>query len=144
MTTQHTETQRDLNWLLDELVSRVPETRHAVVLSEDGLLVGMDKNLDRADGEHLSAVASGLQSLARGAGQRFDGGRVRQTVIEMDHLFLFVTTAGQGARLAVLTSEAVDAGLMAYEINMLVKQVGAYLTAAPRSDAGRDRAGDLA
>ncbi|MFJ6619112.1 roadblock/LC7 domain-containing protein [Kitasatospora sp. NPDC091335] len=141
MTTQHTEAQRDLNWLLDQLVARVPETRHAVVLSEDGLLVGMSQGLDRADGEHLSAVAAGLQSLARGAGHRFDGGRVRQTVIEMDRLFLFVTTAGQGARLAVLTSEQVDAGLMAYEINMLVKQVGQYLTAAPRSDAGRSGEG---
>ncbi|MEU9040411.1 MULTISPECIES: roadblock/LC7 domain-containing protein [unclassified Kitasatospora] len=135
--TQHTEPQRDLNWLLDQLVARVPETQHAIVLSEDGLLVGMDQGLDRADAEHLSAVASGLQSLARGAGHRFNGGRVRQTVVEMDQLFLFVTTAGQGARLAVLTSEQVDAGLMAYEINMLVKQVGQYLTAAPRSDAGQ-------
>ncbi|MFE2110277.1 roadblock/LC7 domain-containing protein [Kitasatospora sp. NPDC059463] len=141
MTTQHTDTERDLNWLLDQLVARVPETRHAIVLSEDGLLVGLSQGLDRADAEHLSAVASGLQSLARGAGQRFGGGRVRQTVIEMDQLFLFVTTAGQGARLAVLTSEAVDAGLMAYEINMLVKQVGQYLTAAPRSDAGQPDAG---
>ncbi|GAA2747652.1 MULTISPECIES: roadblock/LC7 domain-containing protein [Kitasatospora] len=140
--TQPTDTQRDLNWLLDELVSRVPETRHAIVLSEDGLLVGMSRQLDRADAEHLSAVASGLQSLARGVGHRFDGGTVRQTVVEMDRLFLFVTTAGQGARLAVLTTEEVDAGLMAYEINMLVKQVGQYLTAAPRSDAGLGLAGD--
>lgn len=134
--TQQPDAQRDLNWLLDQLVARVPETRHAVVLSEDGLLLGLSRGLARADAEHLSAVASGLQSLARGAGHRFDGGRVRQTVIEMDRLFLFVANAGQGARLAVLTGELVDAGLMAFEINMLVKQVGQYLSAAPRSDTG--------
>lgn len=39
--TQQPDAQRDLNWLLDQLVARVPETRHAVVLSEDGLLLGL-------------------------------------------------------------------------------------------------------
>lgn len=142
--TQHTHANGELNWLLDNLVDRVPETRHAVVLSEDGLLLALSSKLDRDDAEHLSAVASGLQSLARGAGQRFDGGRVRQTVVEMDRLFLFVTAAGQGARLAVLASDQVDAGLMAYELNMLVKQVGQYLSAAPRTDAPQGDRGERA
>ena len=132
----------ELNWLLDDLVQRVPGTRHVVVLSDDGLLVALSSKLNRDDAEHLSAVASGVQSLARGAGYRFDGGQVRQTVIEMDRLFLFVTTAGQGAGLAVLAAEQVDAGLMAYELNLLVKQVGQFLSAAPRADAAHDDHGE--
>lgn len=132
--TQQTEASSGLNWLLDSLVSRVPETRHAIVLSEDGLPVGKSNSLDRDHAEHLSAVASGLQSLASGAARRFQGGPVRQTVIEMEKAFLFVTNAGQGARLAVLASDEVDAGMVVYEMNMLVKQVGRYLSAAPRTD----------
>lgn len=130
--TQQTEASSGLNWLLDNLVARVPKTHHAIVLSEDGLPVGHSKDIDRDNAEHLSAVASGLQSLAGGAARRFNGGSVRQTVIEMERAFLFVTTAGQGARLAVLASDDVDAGMVAYEMNMLVKQVGRYLSAAPR------------
>jgi predicted regulator of Ras-like GTPase activity (Roadblock/LC7/MglB family) len=122
----------DLNWLLDDLVSRVVGTRHAVVLSADGLLVGRSAELSKEDGEHLSAVASAFQSLARGTGRQFRGGRVRQTIVEMEHAFLFVTAAGQGTCLAVLGEEHADVGLIAYEMNLLVKQVGSVLSQAPR------------
>ncbi|GAA2469405.1 roadblock/LC7 domain-containing protein [Streptomyces thermolineatus] len=124
----------ELGWLLDNLVSQVPETRHAIVLSEDGLPVARSSGLQQAGAEHLAAVASGLQSLARGVGKHFDGGGVRQTVIELERLFLFVTDAGRGARLAVIAGENVDAGLIAYEMNMLVTQVGRFLSAAPRNE----------
>ncbi|MDT0306384.1 roadblock/LC7 domain-containing protein [Streptomyces sp. DSM 44917] len=126
-----------LNWLLDNLVANVPGIQHAIVLSQDGLPLARSGGLERDEAEHLSAVASGLQSLSRGAARRFQGGHVRQTVIEMDHAFLFVTSAGEGAQLAVLASDKVDAGMAAYEMTRIVQQVGDYLSAAPRADAGR-------
>src|SRR5882762_841872 len=89
------------DWLLDDLVGRVPEVRQSVLLSVDGLLMGASRGLAREDAEHLSAVASGFQSLARGAGRHFGGGYVRQTIVEMDTAFLFVTSAGEGSCLAV-------------------------------------------
>ncbi|MDT0306078.1 roadblock/LC7 domain-containing protein [Streptomyces sp. DSM 44917] len=131
MTATHTG-DSGLTWLLDGLVDQTPETRHALVLSEDGLLLGCSSSLPREDAEQLSAIASGLQSLAQGTSRHFSGGPVRQTMIEMADLFLFVTAAGSGARLAVLASSAVDVGSIAYEMNMLVRQVGSFLTAAPR------------
>ncbi|MFF5986031.1 MULTISPECIES: roadblock/LC7 domain-containing protein [Prauserella] len=122
----------ELDWLLDDLVQQVAGADRAVVLSADGLLIGRSSNLSEEDGEHLSAVASAFQSLARGTGRHFGGGQVRQTVVEMDHAFLFVTAAGRGACLALLTSEDADMGLVAYAMNMMVKRVGAVLSAAPR------------
>jgi predicted regulator of Ras-like GTPase activity (Roadblock/LC7/MglB family) len=121
-----------LDWLLDTLVDRIPEIRCAIVLSGDGLLIGRSQNLLRDDAEHLSAVASGVHSLARGASRRFQGGQVQQSVIQMEKAFLFVTAAGKGARLAAIASQEVDVGILAYEMATLVKQVGQYLTAAPR------------
>ncbi len=85
----------ELNWLLDDLISRVAAVRQAVILSTDGLVVGASQGLSREDAEHLSAVAAGFQSLARGAGRHFGGGEVRQTIVEMESAFLFVTAAGQ-------------------------------------------------
>jgi predicted regulator of Ras-like GTPase activity (Roadblock/LC7/MglB family) len=122
----------ELDWLLDGLVGRVPGAQRAVVLSADGLLVGKSNGLTREDGEHLSAMASAFQSLARGVGRHFGGGQVRQTVVELDAAFLVVTAAGQGACLALLTSGEADMGMVAYEMNLMIKQVGAYLVAAPR------------
>lgn len=86
----------ELDWLLDDLVTRVGEVRHAVVLSGDGLAVGASSALSREDAEHLAAVASGFHSLAKGAGRHFRAGGVRQTMVEMDEGFLFVAAAGRG------------------------------------------------
>jgi predicted regulator of Ras-like GTPase activity (Roadblock/LC7/MglB family) len=123
----------ELNWLLDTLVNGVPQVRQVVVLSSDGLLVGSSTDLSREDAEHLSAVAASFQSLARTAGRQFGGGTVRQTIIEMEHAFLFVTAAGHGACMAVLAGADADVGLIAYEMAMLVRRVGQHLATLPRS-----------
>ncbi|MEH0936708.1 roadblock/LC7 domain-containing protein [Micromonospora psammae] len=129
---QTTASSADLTWLLDDLVGRVPAAEHAVVLSTDGLLMTSSRGLGRDDGEHLAAMAAGIQSLARGAGKRFGGGQVQQTIIEMQSSFLFVTAAGRNACLAVLATQDADVGLIAYEMAMLVTRVGAFVTAPDR------------
>ncbi|WP_026341666.1 roadblock/LC7 domain-containing protein [Actinomadura atramentaria] len=125
----------DLNWLLDNLVQRVAQVQNAVVLSSDGLRIAASKGLDRAQSDHVAAVAASFQSLARGAGESFGGGAVRQTIVEMETAFLFVTAAGRGACLAVLSDADADLGLIAYEMAMLVTRVGQHLSADPRADA---------
>jgi len=124
--------ERDLAWLLDDLASRVRDFTRAVILSRDGLLLAASRDLSREEAEHLAAVAAALQSLATGTGERFKAGGVRQTVIEMDDALLFITAAGQGACLAVLADGDADAGLIAYEMTVLVKRVGQHLAANPR------------
>ncbi|WP_329320714.1 roadblock/LC7 domain-containing protein [Streptomyces sp. NBC_01537] len=130
---------RELSWLLDDLVSRVASIRKALVLSGDGLATGASEGLSREDAEHLAAVASGFHSLAKGVGRHFDAGSVRQTMVELDEAFLFVTAAGDGSCLAVLTDSDSDVGQVAYEMALLVKRVGAHLATAPRADGGASR-----
>lgn len=124
-----------LDWMLDGLVENVAGVGKAVVLSSDGLMLGRSSNLSIPDGEHLSAVASAFHSLSTGTGRQFGGGEVRQTVVEMEHAFLLVTAAGSGACIALLATEAADLGVLAYETNLLVSRVGAYLSALPRSSS---------
>jgi predicted regulator of Ras-like GTPase activity (Roadblock/LC7/MglB family) len=123
-----------LDWLLDDLVTRVTHIDKAVILSRDGLAFGASDGLNREDSEYLSAVAAGFQSLARGAAQHFGGGAIRQTVVEMESAFMFVTAAGEGSCLAVLAGGDVDAGLVAYEMAVLVKRVGEHLGVNPRPE----------
>lgn len=131
---QTTGSSVDLTWLLDDLIKRVTDAEQAAVLSADGLLMASSQGLTQDDAEHLSAVAAGIQSLARGAGERFGGGGVRQTIVEMKSAFLLVTVAGRGACLAVLTNQNADIGLVAYEMAMLVTRVGQYLSTTNRTD----------
>ena len=131
----------NLTWLLDDLIERVPSARQAVVLSADGLPMGASSGLARDDAEHLSAMASGFQSLAKGASRHFRAGPVRQTVVEMESAFLIVTAAGQGACLTVLAASDADLGLVAYEMAMLVTRVGEFMSAPQRHDTAHTDVG---
>ncbi|UOZ06334.1 MULTISPECIES: roadblock/LC7 domain-containing protein [unclassified Amycolatopsis] len=126
----------DLNWLLDDVVSRVVGAQNAIVLSADGLLIGKSAGMSKDDSDQLSAIASSLQSLAKGVSKQFNRGPVLQNMIEMERGYLFVSAAGLGACLAVLAADSVDVEMIAYEMNRLVKRVGDYLASAPR-DAAR-------
>src|SRR4029079_5308463 len=127
-----TDTTGQLSWLLDNLVDQVEHVQQALILSRDGLVVAASRGLSPEDSEHLSALAAGLQSLARGAGQHFRTGQVRQTIIEMDSAFLFVMAAGRGSCLACLTGADANVGLIAYEMAMLVRRMGKYLATESR------------
>jgi predicted regulator of Ras-like GTPase activity (Roadblock/LC7/MglB family) len=124
-----------LGWLLDNLVSRVANVSQALVLSRDGLAVARSRGMSIEQAEHLSALAAGVHSLARGTGQQVGGGEVRQTIIEMESAFLFVMAAGRGTCLAVLAQAGANLSVMAYEMAMLVRRMGGHLTAAPRETA---------
>lgn len=128
-------TGNQLDWLLDDLVKRVPDVQRAVFLSQDGLALGASQGLLREDAEHLAALSAGFNSLARGAGQHFGGGEVRQTIIEMAAGFLFVMAAGHGTCLAVLTGAEPDVGQVAYEMAVLVQRTGEHLQVGMRAQS---------
>jgi predicted regulator of Ras-like GTPase activity (Roadblock/LC7/MglB family) len=123
----------ELNWLVDDLVDRLAGVRYAVVHSTDGLVLGRSTTMSREDAEHFAAMSSTLYGLARSAGSRFDGGGVRQAVIELDRAVLFVTAAGSNACLAVHASDDANLGMVAYEMNLTVQRMGNLLSAAPRN-----------
>jgi predicted regulator of Ras-like GTPase activity (Roadblock/LC7/MglB family) len=124
-----------LDWLLDDLTARVPEITRAVILSRDGLAIGASSSLMREDSEFLAAAAAGFQSLARGTSNQFGGGDVRQTVVEMDFVLLFVMAAGDGSCLAVLAVQGADLGEIAYEMALLVRRVGDHMGVTQRPAA---------
>lgn len=129
--------ESDLGWLLRGLVERVPRTRSAVLLSADGLATAA-YGLDQDPADHLSAIASGLFSLARTAAVRFGGSDgVRQVVAELDDTLMFVSSAGYGSVLAVLADRETDAGVLGYEMSQLVKSVRPFLATPTRQPGGQ-------
>jgi predicted regulator of Ras-like GTPase activity (Roadblock/LC7/MglB family) len=125
----------NLDWLLKDLASSVPQTRMVVVLSADGLrLAQHGDNPDAAD--RIAAACAGLQSLSSAvAGEPPHGnGTMRMVVIELDGGFFYLMAAGARAYLAVLADEGVDAGLMGQCMRDLVARIGEHLTSPPRDD----------
>ncbi|MGZ4598011.1 MAG: roadblock/LC7 domain-containing protein, partial [Actinomycetes bacterium] len=101
---------------------------HTLVVSADGLLMAMSDELDRTQGDQLSAIVSGLASLTRGAARQLRAGEVRQSIVEMDHLFLFTTRISDGSVLAVAADATCDVGLVGYEMTLLVTRAEATMT----------------
>ncbi|MFF0205401.1 roadblock/LC7 domain-containing protein [Streptomyces sp. NPDC005017] len=125
----------DLGWLLDDLVARTGQVRQAVLLTADGLPLSTSEGMRTRDVEHLAAVCSGFHGLARSVGERFEAGEVRQTMVMLDDAYLFVTPAGDGTRLAVLSEAGTDVGQLAHEMALLVRRVGRHMNAGTRSAA---------
>ncbi|MEU2787637.1 MULTISPECIES: roadblock/LC7 domain-containing protein [unclassified Streptomyces] len=128
----------NMDWMLKDLAESVPQTRHVVVLSSDGLRMAQyGTDTDTAD--RLAAACAGLQSLAGAVSAEFphSDGRMRMVVIELDGGFFYLMAAGAGAYLAVLADEGVDAGLIGQRMRDLVARIGEHLSSPPRHD-GQD------
>ncbi len=127
----------ELGWMLDDVLL-VPEARHAILLSADGLLRAHSRGISRDEADRQAAALSGLQSISRStsgfAGR--EGTRWRQTLIEFADGYVFLVAAGPGAYLAVSASEAVDMEAVSYRMQKLVDRLGKELTSPPRTDVG--------
>jgi predicted regulator of Ras-like GTPase activity (Roadblock/LC7/MglB family) len=129
-----TSRERNLEWLLENLRERTPEVRHVLVLSKDGLRLSFTGELGIDQADHLSAIASGIQSLAVSASAEFGTALGSgQSMVEFPGGVLLIIPAGEGANLAVVAGEYADVGLIGHNMGELVEQIGSYLTAAPRS-----------
>jgi hypothetical protein len=137
--------ERRIDELLDELVTGTRGARHALVLSKDGLKLSLSPGLSADHADQLAAIASGIQSLARGASIEFgDGsGGVRQSMTEFHGGILFIVEAGEGAHLAVVGEESADAAAIGRGMNDLVEAVHGRLRADPRTGGRTDTRGKL-
>ena len=72
-------------------------------------------------------------SLTQGASRCFEGGLVKQTVVEMDRGFLFVMSISDGSCLSVLAASTCN-GVVAYEMAVLVARAGDVLTPSLRAE----------
>ena len=122
-----------LDWLVSTFARDVRGVSHAVLVSADGLLVAASEHLPVERADQLAAVSSGLASLATGAAQLFEGGRVVQSVVEMENGYLLLMRVGDGSHLAVLASASCDIGQVGYEMAILVERVGGVVKSSRRA-----------
>lgn len=134
MSTSPSRQVNEFGWLVSNFADRVPGVAHAVVISVDGLLLTTSDQLQRERAEQIAAIAAGVNSLTEGASRCFGGDRVLRTIIEMDGGILLLLSIQDGSCLAVLAATACDVGQVAYEMNVLVDQVGQLLTPELRAE----------
>ena len=123
---------RQLDWLLVDFSRRTAGVRHSLVVSRDGLRLAASERIDTALADQLSAITSGLVSLAQGAARAFGAEPVQQTIVEMAGGYLFLTSISEGSMLAVLAERSCDMGMIGYEMTLLAARVGHMLTPGRR------------
>jgi predicted regulator of Ras-like GTPase activity (Roadblock/LC7/MglB family) len=123
----------ELGWMLDEVV-KMPEARHAILLSADGMLRAHSAGIARDEAERQAAALSGLQSISRSTSEFCDRDETpwQQTLVEFVGGYVFLIAAGPGAYLAVSATENVDMEAVSYRMQKLVDRLGKELTSPPR------------
>lgn len=121
---------QSFDWLLANFVRQTDGVRDAVAVSSDGLLIAMSSGLDRASGDRLAAVVSGMSSLARNASRSYDFDDLKLIMIEMTRGFLLVSAIADGSCLGVIAGADCEVGLVGYEMAVLAERAGGLLTPA--------------
>jgi predicted regulator of Ras-like GTPase activity (Roadblock/LC7/MglB family) len=121
-------------WLVTNFTQRVPNVAHAVVISADGLLLTASDQLSDSRAEQLSTIAAGAISLIQGAARCMDTGDVLRTVIQMEHGNMLMMSIRDGSCLVALAAPDCEIGQVAYEMTVLVDQVGELLTPELRTE----------
>jgi predicted regulator of Ras-like GTPase activity (Roadblock/LC7/MglB family) len=115
---------QELSQLVSGFTERVPGVLHTVVVAADGVPVAASDRIAPQHLEQLSAITSGLTSLACASARMFDGEAVTQALVTMELATLVVMAIDDGSSLAVLTTATADLDLVAYEMTMLVERAG--------------------
>jgi hypothetical protein len=128
--------RRDLNWLVTNFTTRVPDVAHAVVVSADGVLLARSEEIPPAFAEQLALITCGLASLTQGAARIFEAGLPTRALVEMDGGLMLVKMISDGSSLAILAALECDTDQVSYEMTLLVEAVGEALTPAARAQPG--------
>jgi predicted regulator of Ras-like GTPase activity (Roadblock/LC7/MglB family) len=122
----------DLTVRLQQMLTAIRHSQGAMLLSSDGITrCALGLGTEQAD--QLAATASGLFSLARSAGTVTGApSAVRQVLVELDNNLLFISSAGLGTVLAVVTSREADAALVGFETQKFVASVRSFLPTPER------------
>jgi predicted regulator of Ras-like GTPase activity (Roadblock/LC7/MglB family) len=128
--------RRDLNWLVTNFTTRVPDVAHAVVVSADGVLLARSEEIPPAFAEQLALITCGLASLMQGAARIFEAGPPSRALVGMDGGLMLIKMISDGSSLAVLAALECDTDQVSYEMTLLVEAVGEALTPAARAQPG--------
>lgn len=146
---------RDLQWLMRSFATEIPGVVRVVLVSSDGLLLGVAENPDRlgrpagsapgAGGDpqpdkgaqQLAAILSGLVSLATGGGRLLGKGRVRQTIVTMSRGSVVAMPVSDGSCLGVQAASDSDLAVIAYQMTAFVGRAEHVLTPELRAELHR-------
>ncbi|MFJ1747351.1 roadblock/LC7 domain-containing protein [Streptomyces sp. NPDC088116] len=134
MTSPQSREVSQFGWLVTNFTERVPNVAHAVVVSADGILLTASDGLADDRAEQLATIAAGTVSLTQGVARCLMTGDVRRSVVQMEGGNMLLMSIKDGSCLVALAAPDCEIGQVAYEMTVLVDQVGEMLTPELRAE----------
>lgn len=118
----------DFAWLLTRFAQDTAGVVDAITVSSDGLLMAVARTSDRSSSDRLSAIVSGIASLASGAGSSYGLGALNKVIVDTQGGYLVVMAMSAGALLGVVADRGASLGTVAYEMALFVNRTSANLS----------------
>jgi predicted regulator of Ras-like GTPase activity (Roadblock/LC7/MglB family) len=122
------EQAQDFTWLLKRFAQETAGVIDVIAVSSDGLLIAMAGDADRGSSDRLSAIVSGIVSLAGGAGASYNLGPLNKVIVDAEGGFLIVMAMGAGALLGVVAERSASLGTVAYESSLFINRTNGMLS----------------
>ncbi|MBK6872681.1 MAG: roadblock/LC7 domain-containing protein [Kineosporiaceae bacterium] len=126
-TTTLSESAQDFTWLLAKFARETAGVVDVIAVSSDGLLMATAEDADRATSDRLSAIVSGMASLAAGAGTSYGLGALNKVIIDAEGGFLVVMAMGAGALLGAVADTNASLATVAYEMAVFINRINGTL-----------------
>ncbi|HEY6795796.1 MAG TPA: roadblock/LC7 domain-containing protein [Kineosporiaceae bacterium] len=126
-TSELSEQAKDFTWLLARFAHDTTGVVDVIAVSSDGLLMAAAGDADRASSDRLSAIVSGIVSLAGGAGANHGLGPLNKVIVDGEGGYLIVMAMGAGALLGVVAARSASLGTVAYEASLFINRTNGLL-----------------
>lgn len=118
---------QDFTWLLAKFSQETAGVVDVIAVSSDGLLMATAGDADRASSDRLSAIVSGMVSLAAGAGVSYGLGSLNKVIVDAEGGYLVVMAMGAGALLGAVADRTASLGTVAYEMAVFINRINGIL-----------------
>jgi uncharacterized protein len=119
---------QDFTWLLTKFGAETSGVLDVIAVSSDGLLMAVSGEADRASSDRLSAIVSGIVSLAAGAGSSYGLGVLNKVIVDAEGGYLIVMAMSAGALLGVVAERTASLGTVAYEMALFINRTNGILS----------------
>lgn len=115
-------------WLLSRFTKATAGVVQTVAVSSDGRLVAVADGVTRSDARRLAVVTTAMRNLAEGVGGACAAGAVEKVIVDLDRGYLFINAINPHCLLGIVAGGGTDLADLAYDITVLINQVGPVVT----------------
>ncbi|MCA0448115.1 MAG: roadblock/LC7 domain-containing protein [Bacteroidetes bacterium] len=119
----------ELEKILSEIKSNIPDVESAAIISSDGLvLVSTFSQSAQYDESRVGAMVSALLSLGNRASVELSRGALEQVLVRGANGYVVIESASEDAVLAVATNSNAKLGIIFYELKRMSNRIAIALS----------------